>query len=65
MPLPELINKRHADRGGWNGVIEIANNPNLPNQESKAIEIARQYHIAVVTAHRWIRAVKKMDSLSK
>lgn len=65
MPLPELINKRHADRGGWQGVAEIARNENLRSMEVKAAEIAKKYHVSIATALRWIRVVKKMDSLSK
>lgn len=57
--LPELINYRYADRGGWQGLIEISQSQVLRTREDKLIEIKNRYRVSLDTAARWLRELKE------
>ncbi len=56
--LPELIDYRYGDRGGWKGVTKIFA-ANVP-YEHKLASIKDQYRVSRDTGRRWYAAYKEL-----
>ena len=65
MTQQEKIDKRYADRGGWKGVLDIANDTTIKTMEDKSIAMKNKYLVSAGTGLRWLLLASKGKRMSK
>ena len=60
MTTQEKIDQRYRDRGGWQGVIDIANDTSVKTMEDKSIAVKNKYLVSAGTGLRWLRLARRV-----